>query len=339
MSADKNDKVGAIEVLREKLPNVNDTQLEYVDAERSAAGELAFFEDSSIGFQVLAPNHNIDYFYVGVPEVEDGSNGLLGYGEFRKLMLGDDTDQLKAPSTVNAPPQNISKGDFRQLKSRLRYHAFAFLQWEKSLENDISVVLLLEWEGWRLMFTGDAERKTSYGGEFKAGSGNGSWNVMWHEHNQTEVFDKPLDFLKVGHHGSENASPWSSKQGIAGGKSNEMDKILDEVLPLPTEGERPTAIAVISTARHGNYKKAIPDRTLMELLGERVLNPLAGLDDVEKYPSLIDSMRHGEPALVPPDTLQPMRTDLAIDAVGQPAQYIEILFPPVDGNPPKVSVG
>ena len=189
------------------------------------------------------------------------------------------------------------------------------------------------------MFTGDAERKTSNEGKFKAGSGNGSWNVMWHEHNETNAFDKPLDFLKVGHHGSENASPWSNKLAVAGGDANEMDKMLEKLLPLPSEDEEPVAIAVVSATRFGNYKKAIPDRTLMTVLGERLVKPAAGLSDADKYPSLLDSMRRGEPVLVPPDTLQPIRTDLAIDADGQPAKYIEVVFPPEYGNPPKVRVG
>ena len=81
-------------------------------------------------------------------------------------------------------------------------NGLAFAALETSIQNNLSVVLLIEWRGRRLLFVGDAE----WEGEFKEGKHNGSWNVMWEKHRKT-LLKTPLDFLKIGHHGSINATP------------------------------------------------------------------------------------------------------------------------------------
>ena len=81
-------------------------------------------------------------------------------------------------------------------------NGLAFAAKETSIQNNLSVVLLIEWKKRRLLFVGDAE----WEGEFKEGKHNGSWNVMWEKHRKTHL-KAPLDFLKIGHHGSINATP------------------------------------------------------------------------------------------------------------------------------------
>jgi len=76
--------------------------------------------------------------------------------------------------------------------------------------NNTSVVFELTWRGNRLLFTGDAELK--------------SWQFM----DKTASF-QPLDFLKVGHHGSPNAAP--------------AKPILDKILPV---NRKQQATAVVS---------------------------------------------------------------------------------------------
>ena len=54
--------------------------------------------------------------------------------------------------------------------------ALAFADLDGKVCNNTSVVLLIEWEGKRLLFVGDAEWDSAY----KEGTkGNCSWNVMW----------------------------------------------------------------------------------------------------------------------------------------------------------------
>ena len=56
--------------------------------------------------------------------------------------------------------------------------------------NNTSVVLLLEWHGWRLLFTGDAEKR--------------SWRTMA---SRVPQHMKPVHFLKISHHGSHTGMP------------------------------------------------------------------------------------------------------------------------------------
>ncbi|MGU3497628.1 hypothetical protein [Mycobacterium sp. C31M] len=79
--------------------------------------------------------------------------------------------------------------------------------------NNTSVVLALEWRGWRLLFAGDAEER--------------SWKTM-----ERESVPAAVHFLKVSHHGSHNGTPADAK--------------FDAILPETAPDDRPRH-AVIST--------------------------------------------------------------------------------------------
>jgi beta-lactamase superfamily II metal-dependent hydrolase len=82
--------------------------------------------------------------------------------------------------------------------------------------NNTSVVFTLEWRGLRLLFAGDAEQKR--------------WALM-----AGRGLLEPVDFLKVGHHGSHNATP--------------PDPILERILPMDNPAGR-RRIALVSTCEH-----------------------------------------------------------------------------------------
>ena len=84
--------------------------------------------------------------------------------------------------------------------------------------------------------------------------------------NAREHLNKPLDFLKVGHHGSINATPWNRTEAA----SNEVNKIFDAILPLPKAGKKPTAKCIVSTKR--KQYDTIPDGELLTEIGKRVSN-------------------------------------------------------------------
>jgi hypothetical protein len=120
-------------------------------------------------------------------------------------------------------------------------------------------VLLLEWKGKRLLFGGDAE----WNGAFKKGvKANCSWNVMWNL--RKEKLNGALDFYKVGHHGSVNATPWGQ---TATARKGEPLAFLNAILP---EASKAKAKAVVSTHR-GNYP-TIPRTDLLAEIGKRVSN-------------------------------------------------------------------
>src|SRR5262249_30888578 len=149
-------------------------------------------------------------------------NGVRSALKFIEADLTPVAAAVPAADTVPVPT-NLDPGDFRQLRSRMLSTALAFADLDGKVCNNTSVVLLIEWKGKRLLFVGDAE----WDGAFKAGSkGNCAWNVMWNQ--RKKLLDGPVAFLKIGHHGSTNATPWP-QPGVT--SKGEPLAILDAILP------------------------------------------------------------------------------------------------------------
>jgi hypothetical protein len=235
-----------------------------------------------------------------------------------------------------ARPSNISSADFRKLQSRMLSNALSFVLDDTTIQNNCSAVLLIEWRGRRLLFVGDAE----WTNKFKKGSKNGSWNVMWNE--RRDLLDAPLDFLKIGHHGSHNATPWKrDKDG-----QDEVNQIFNAILPLPPEGERPTALCVVSTKR--KQYTTIPDGELLVELGKRVANTRNYLtefqDADEDFDPLVEIFNYSvmKTYSSPPlqrevgdlgwlDQPQPRRTDMESIAKGEAeiadtVEFVDVLL-------------
>lgn len=242
------DNSGAMAALRSGLPAANGIAPRYVSAGQTHAAHGLQLVGATI--HILAPEADIDGFYVG----RRASKALDAAGV--AVDDGDDQGSPTAGRAGSVVPPNIGIADFRRLRMRMVSNALGFASLSSKVTNNTSVVLLLEWRGKRLLFVGDAEWDATY----KLGKANGSWNVMWH--HRRPLLARPLDFLKIGHHGSENATPW--------GAAPEPAAILDAILPLPPTGTKPTAVAVVSTER-GKYK-TIPKGELLVELGRRVGN-------------------------------------------------------------------
>ena len=99
--------------------------------------------------------------------------------------------------------------------------------------NETSVVVCMEWRGWRFLFTGDAEER--------------SWATM---HREGAL--KPVHFLKISHHGSHNGTP--------------HDELLDEFLPVD-DPEAYLRHAVVSTCA-GSYN-GVPHSPTSDKIAER----------------------------------------------------------------------
>jgi beta-lactamase superfamily II metal-dependent hydrolase len=96
--------------------------------------------------------------------------------------------------------------------------------------NNTSIVLELEWRGWRLLFSGDAELR--------------SWRTM---DRQGQL--RPVHFLKVSHHASHNGTP--------------PEALLENVLPIARADKRPR-YALVSTCA-GTYSGVPDDETLARI--------------------------------------------------------------------------
>ena len=274
---------GAMEALRTKLPVMNGLTPKYVHAGMTAK-ELGL-PLNDVKIHILGPERDIDRFYLG-KEADESLLGLIATGGVFK----DEPTNSAGPC-----PTNISRSDFRRLQSRMMSSAFAFAELSGKVMNNTSVVLLIEWKGKRLLFVGDAE----WDSRFKEGKSNCAWNVIWHE--RRDLLQKPIDFLKIGHHGSENATPWNDQTE----KVTEASEILDAILPLPRENAKPTAQAIVSTKRK-NYD-VIPCSPLLAELGKRVKSVRNYseelLDTASKLPGFSEFEKHWL------NSPQPFRTD------------------------------
>jgi len=100
--------------------------------------------------------------------------------------------------------------------------------------NNTSVVFSIEWRGWRLLFSGDAELR--------------SWRTMERKRQL-----RPVHFVKVGHHASHNGTP--------------SEDVLERILPIRrTDSRKRTAL--VSTCEH-TYN-GVPDHDTLARLERRV---------------------------------------------------------------------
>jgi len=302
---------GAMKALRRTL--LGDGDPTYVCAGQT--NETHGIELHQAKIHVLGPEIDFDHFYLG--KALDGSlKGVLGavgldVNEAEPATV-EKLDAIAATSVVPPLPRNISPAAFRALRARMQSNALAFAELDGKLKNNSSVVLLIEWNGRRLLFVGDAEWHSDY----KIGKMNGAWNVMWNE--RKDMLNKPVDFLKIGHHGSENSTPWD--MGTVKGKTTEASTILDAILPLPKDG-KPTAQAVVSTER-GKYP-TIPRALLMTEIARRVQVTRVYADALKEFTPK-DKAIFEDKERKWLDMAQPPRTDF--ERIREPRGYIDVEF-------------
>lgn len=318
---------GATEALTKELPKKNGITVDYVHA-----GMVFDHTDLTIKsdtkFTVLAPEKDIDHFYLG-DEVDQSLKGFNG---------GVKTISGHSKASATARPTNISGADFRALQGRLLSNALAFAVDDSSIQNNVSTVLLIEWSGNRLLFVGDAEWHST----FKEGRKNGSWNVMWKK--RKPHLSRPIDFLKAGHHGSHNATPWDRDED----EQHEVNQIFNAILPKPGKNEKSTALCLVSTKR--KPYDTIPDAELLVEIGKRVANTknyktfLKRKDpsfdpesDILNYSIMKDYSKQPSPREVGEkewfDKPQPIRTDMESTARGSEAMHKDIEFVEVEMEP------
>ncbi|ESZ10195.1 hypothetical protein [Mesorhizobium sp. L48C026A00] len=157
------------------------------------------------------------------------------YGALPPRTLGavlDGAAPLSLDAKAITPPAGVSAGTFFDLIEFRSSGMAANLRTIDKAANNSSVAIELEWNGWRLLFPGDAEEK--------------SWEMM---DRKNEL--KPVHFLKISHHGSKNGSPRHQ---------------IDKVLPVQAPDGRPRFAAV--STREGAYS-GVPDNDTLILVNDR----------------------------------------------------------------------
>jgi beta-lactamase superfamily II metal-dependent hydrolase len=167
-------------------------------------------------------------------------NTAIYYGQFRPMTLGveggaeggvEGADNLHM--VVPKPPQGVDAGAFYRLVEARRNGLVDNILAIDQAKNNSGIVFSLEWQGWKLLFTGDAEERS------------------WREMNKRGVLSA-VHFLKISHHASHNGTP--------------EDEILDKILPLIPHDER-ERVAVAST--FPDTYAGIPDGFTQERLESR----------------------------------------------------------------------
>jgi beta-lactamase superfamily II metal-dependent hydrolase len=259
------------------------------------------FQEPGTCLRVLAPEWDIDGYYLG-EDLESGSwaAGLQALHPGAPGGVGETSDQAasKGSGSEPSPPPNISLRDFRILRERLWQVTRAFCEEDKTLKNNTSVVLLLEWRGRRLLFAGDAEWQ---GTEVKAGHRNGAWDVMLSLPEVRQLLLEPLDFLKVAHHGSHNGTPFEEKE--------KEQAILRKMI----SPDRTHVVVSTEFGKKVAEHYPVPYAPLMTELGRLAANACLEPDDQDK---------------TQPAVMQPQRTDRRSTATGESVRYIDVLIPP-----------
>ncbi|MHB8069669.1 MAG: ComEC/Rec2 family competence protein [Desulfobaccales bacterium] len=158
------------------------------------------------------------------------------YGSFQPVTLGFSTATpgTDKPTTINPiPPPGVDAQAFYNLfEARKNGWGDNLLAIDQAA-NNTSIVFSLEWRGWRLLFAADAEIR--------------SWQTM-----DREKMLKPVDFLKVGHHGSHNATP--------------PEELLEKILPKQKPAGRQRSAAV---STYENTYSGVPEQQTLDRIKAR----------------------------------------------------------------------
>jgi hypothetical protein len=169
--------------------------------------------------RLLAPEEDTSIYY-----------GALSPRTLGAILAGATSLSLDAKSIT--PPAGVSVGHFFDLVEFRSSGMMANLRMIDKAANNSSVALELEWNGWRLLFPGDAEEK--------------SWEMI----DLTSGL-RPVHFLKVSHHGSRIGIP-----------RHQLDKVLPELAP---DGR--TRFVIVST--HQGAYSGVPHAETLTLLESR----------------------------------------------------------------------
>ena len=130
------------------------------------------------------------------------------------------------------PPAGVDAGAFQDLVEARRNGVGANLLSIDKAANNTSVVFVLTWRGHQLLFSGDAELA--------------SWKKM-----QSFNVLRPVNFVKISHHGSHNGTP--------------ADSILEAFLPAAVGSANRTAVISTWTDTYGG----IPSDTTNARIAQR----------------------------------------------------------------------
>jgi len=238
-----------------------------VDYLRGLAQEPPSYIHRESGAGDLTPFHPFEVANLEVWAPEE--NTAVYYGHFRPMALGvagaaeggvegGGSSQLVPPK----PPAGVDAGAFyRLVDARSNGWVDNLLAIDKA-RNNSGIVFCLEWQGWKLLFTGDAELRS------------------WKEMNKRDLLS-PVHFLKISHHASHNGTP--------------ADELLEKIFPAnPQDGSQRAAVA----STYPDTYSGIPDLATLERLEDRGVATYAVFEELaDESPSGDGDATVGDPAM------------------------------------------
>lgn len=182
--------------------------------------------------RVLAPERDMSVYYRGA-----GSQHLHHMINALSVASGEKEDRRWEFPHVrrSARPPQLSSSDWRKLRGKIMRGAIEGIRTIDKAKNNTSLVFQITAGRRTLMFTGDAEIR--------------SWD---HLARKNAGLLRPVDFLKVSHHGSHNGTPL---------------ELLDTL--LPKRRKRSAKIMVSTQSNVYGTKNPVPDESLMLELEKR----------------------------------------------------------------------
>jgi hypothetical protein len=208
---------------------------------RGKAKDASTFKNIKI--QVLAPEPDVSVYYSANAQQRALTASLAATGGATPGRQSRRAGSVKDfnwdfPSVLRATAgerTGVSQSDFERLRRAIREDGVTAARFIDKAQNNTSLCLLIEAAGQRLLLPGDAELE--------------SWGMM---ERKCRSALKPVDFLKVAHHGSHNGTPL---------------ELLDCLLPVKRKAH---AQVLVSTKRkvYGT-KNPVPDDSLLAELKSR----------------------------------------------------------------------
>ena len=209
------------------------------------------FTDAAV--RILAPEKDVSVYYSDSAHNNLGALAAAlgpatgGAANRTRGALEDWWSFPKAERVRSGRPPNLTARDWNTLKSGIEGGGPEAIRTIDKAQNNTSLVFILEADGKRLLFPGDAELE--------------SWRILEQE-NSAEM--KPVDFLKVSHHGSHNGS---------------LATVLDKV--LPRENAANATVMVSTKSKVYGTVNPVPDEDTMADLRERCSRFISTEDDLE----------------------------------------------------------
>lgn len=191
-----------------------------------------------ITIHVLAPEEDTSVYYsTGVGSHARDAALAADSGISPVTTHADDFrwDFQSVPRAIESDLPGFSMSDFERLRRAIREDGVTAARFIDHAQNNTSLCLLIEVQGKRLLLPGDAELE--------------SWEMI---RKYCKQHLKPVDFLKLSHHGSQNGTP---------------SDVLDSVLPV----SRARHAQVLVSTKKNVYgtKNPVPDETLLNDLKRR----------------------------------------------------------------------